>query len=226
MWRQVFDAFPPSEIRLCFRFDFVLETCLDEALAIAVFDSGNSIDVMRAVLARRGDTLFHPEMMQVWVDEEGDELPKDMVAEFLLPEYAKQGGNGYIDKNLKLSYLRAFQKVAPDTFTNWEERCHRMRDRALAIAMAKPELRDRQRVALERALAEEEIRYAQLQTRIQSLRGTEAQTEARQLKFERALNEALHRGISSPSVKVDVAGVVFLTSEHVSLIERSVQEDV
>ncbi|WP_169834632.1 protein DpdE [Pandoraea thiooxydans] len=226
MWRQVFDAFPASEIRLCFRFDFVLETCLDEALAIAVLDGGNSSDVMRAVLARRGDTLFHPEMMRVWVDEEGDELPKDMVAGFLLPKYAKQGGNGYIDKNLKLSYLRSFQKLAPDTFTNWEERCHRMRDHALAIAMAKPELRDRQRVAIERALAEDEIRYAQLQTRIQSLRGTEAQTEARQLKFERALNEALHRGISSPSVKVDVAGVVFLTSEPVSLIERFVQEDV
>ncbi|CAE6858431.1 RNA polymerase-associated protein RapA [Paraburkholderia domus] len=226
MWRQVFDAFPASEIRLCFRFDFVLETCLDEALSIAVFEGGNSRDVMGAVLARRGDTLFHPEVMQVWVDEEGDELPKDMVERFLEPEYAKQGGNGYIDKNLKLSYLRAFQKVAPETFANWEERCHRMRDHALAISMAKPALRDRQHVALERAFAEDEIRYAQLQTRIQSLRGTEAQTEARQLKFERALNEALHRGISSPSIKVDVAGVVFLTSEPVSLIERAIREDL
>jgi len=226
MWRQVFDEFPASEIRLCFRFDFVLETCLDEALAVAAFDGGNSSDVLRSVLARRGDTLFHPEVMQVWVDEDGGELPKDLIERLLLPEYAKKGGNGYIDKNLKLSYLRAFQKVAPDTFANWEGRCHRMRDHARAIAMAKPELRERQRAALERAFAEDEIRYAQLQTRIQSLRGTEAQSEAQQLKFERALNDALHRGISSPSVRVDVAGVVFLTSEPVSLIERAIREGI
>lgn len=225
MWRQVYDHFSPSEIRLCFRFDFVIETRLDEALAVLTADRGQSSQAARAVLARRGDTLFRPAVMQVWVDEEGDELPQDFIERFLMPEYAKQGGNGYIDKNLETPYLRVFRKMAPDTFANWEERCKRMRDRALAIVMARPELERRQHLALGRALAEDEIRYAQLQTRIQSLHGREAEAEARQFTLEQALNEALHRGISSPSVKVDVAGVVFLTSEPVSLIERFIRED-
>lgn len=226
MWRQVFDQFSPSEIRLCFRFDFVIETRLDEALAVLTTDSGHLSQAARAVLARRGDTLFGPAVMQVWMDEEGDELPQDFIEHFLTPGYAKQGGNGYIDKNLETPYLRAFRKLAPDIFANWEERCERMRDRALAVVMARPELEKRQDRALQRAVAEDEIRYAQLQTRIQSLDGREAQAEARQLALEQALNGALHRGISSPSVQVDVAGVVFLTSEPVSLIERIIREDV
>lgn len=225
MWRQVYDQFSPSEIRLCFRFDFVIETRLNEALAILTADCGQSSQAARAALARRGDTLFRPAVMQVWVDEEGDELPQDFIERFLMPEYAKQGGNSYIDKNLETPYLRAFRKMAPDTFANWELLCERMRDRAMAIVMGRPELVDRQHRALERASAEEEIRYAQLQTRIQSLHGREAQVEARQLLLEQALNDALHRGISSPLVKVDVAGVVFLTSEPVSVIERFTRVD-
>ena len=38
--------------------------------------------------------------------------------------------------------------------------------------------------------------------------------------MERELSAALLRGISSPAIKVDVAGVVFVTSESVATIER------
>jgi ATP-dependent helicase HepA len=224
MWRQVYDQFSPAEIRLFFRFDFVIETCLDEGITVLTANGVQSIQSAQAVLARRGDTLFCPAVVHVWIDEEGDELPEDFIKRFLMPKYAKNGGDGYIDKNLETPHLRAFRKMAPDVFVNWEERCARMRDRALAIIMARQELMERQRRALERAVAEDEIRYAQLQTRIQSLHGMEAQAESRQLALEQALNAALHRGISSPSVKVDVAGVVFLTSEPVSLIQRRVEE--
>lgn len=224
MWRQVFDHFSPSEIRLCFRFDFVIQTCLDQAIAVLTADHGQLGAAALAVLARRGDSLFSPAVMQVWVDEEGDELTQEFIERFLMPPYAKKGGHGYIDKNLETPHLCAFRKMAPDTFANWEERCERMRDRALAIVMDRPELKRRQRRALERAVAEDEIRYAQLQTRIQSLLGREAETEALQLTLEQSLNESLHRGISSPSVKVDVAGVVFLTSNPVSLIQRFIRE--
>lgn len=225
MWRQVFDHFPASEIRLCFRFDFVIEVSLGEAITVLTTDNGQSGMAARAVLGRRGDSLFSPTVMQVWIDEDGDELAQDFIERFLMPEYAKKGGDGYIDKNLETPYLRSFRKMAPDTFINWEARCERMRDLAIAIAIARPQLKERQQSALERAQAEAEIRYAQLQTRIQSLKSKEAEAEAHQLMLEQALNGALHRGISSPSVKVDVAGVVFLTSQPVSLIQRFSRED-
>lgn len=222
MWRQVFEEFPASEIKMCFRFDFLIETRLDEAIAVLASSDLESKQTARSALARRGDGLFCPVVTQVWIDEEGGELDQEFVERFLLPVYAKNGGEGYIDKNLEMPHLRAFRRIAPDTFANWSERCVRMRDRALEIVTAREELLNSQRGAVIRALAQDEIRFAQLQTRIQSLDGAEARAESDQLALERSLGDALRRGISAPSVKVDVAGVVFLTSDSVTKIERGV----
>ena len=224
MWRQVYDNFPSSEIKMCFRFDFLIETRLDEAISVLSSANVKSHQNARSVLARRGDALFRPVVVHVWVNEEGDELSGEFIERYLKPVYAKNGGVGYIDKNLETLHLRAFRRFAPDTFANWGERCGRMRDRAQSIVLAREEFILSQRGALKRALAEDEIRYAQLQTRSQSLKGVEAKAESDQLALERSLGEALRLGITTPSVKVDVAGVVFLTSESVSTIERGLHE--
>lgn len=225
MWRQFPGEFLPKEIRTCFRFDFLVETYLDGALEVLAQERDSANASARSSLARRGDTLFRPTVIQVWLDEEGDELPAEFVERYLAPEYAKEGGGGYVDKNLDASFLAAFRLWSPDTLANWGKHCERMRDKAKAIAKAKPELLERQKDSLGRALAEDEIRYAQLRTRIQSLDGREAVAEAEQLVLESSINEALHRGISSPSIKVDVAGAVFLTSEPVSLLEGYLREN-
>ncbi len=224
MWRQVYDHFPSSEIKMCFRFDFLIETQLAEAIAVLASHEVDLEQTAHSTLARRGDALFSPVVMQVWVDEEGETLDDAFIKRFLLPDYAKKGGVGYIDKNLEMPHLRAFRQLDPDVFANWNERCVRMRDRALAIVTAREELLNSQQGAVKRALAEDEIRFAQFQTRIQSLDGAEARAESSQLDLERAISEALRRGISIPSVKVDVAGVVFLTSDSVSKIERGFQD--
>ncbi len=219
MWRQFFGQFQPKKILTCFRFDFLVETRLNEAQAVLAQEGYCANESAQSSLARRGDMLFSPHFIQVWLDEEGDELPQEFIERYLVPPYAKAGGDGYIDKNLDISNLTAFKTRSPDIFTNWNVRCERMRDKAKAIVKSRSELLDRQKDALERALAAAEIRYAQLQTRIQSLDGQEANAEATQLALEKNLNEALFRGISTLSIKVDVAGVVFLTSDPVSLIE-------
>lgn len=227
MWRQVFGQLQPMEIRTCFRFDFLVETYLDEALTVLVQEDcrPRANESAKSSLVRRGDTLFRPTVIQVWLDEEGDELPQEFIEQYLAPPYAKEGGDGYIDKNLDISYLTAFKRWAPDVLTNWNDRCERMRDKAKAILESRSELLERQKSSLGRALEEDEIRYAQLRTRIQSLDDREASAEAEQLAFEQALNEALHQGISSPLIKVDVAGVIFLTGEPVSHIEGYVREE-
>jgi ATP-dependent helicase HepA len=99
-----------------------------------------------------------------------------------------------------------------------------MRDKAKAIVLSRPELVQQQKDSLSRALAEDEIRYAQLRTRIQSLDAREAAAEGEELSLEQSLNEALHRGISSPLIKVDVAGVVFLTCESISVLGLHLKE--
>lgn len=224
MWRQVFGQFQPMEIRMCFRFDFLIETSLDEAFAVLAKDGQHANDSAQSSLARKGDTLFRPMVIQVWLDEEGDELPQDFIEQYLSPRYAKEGGDGYIDKNLDMAYLTALKKWSPDMLVNWNERCVRMRDKAMGVAKSRPELLNREKESLAKALAADEVRYAQLRTRIQALDGKEAAAEAEQLVLEQALNNALHRGISSPSIKVDVAGVVLLTSEPLSLIEGYVRD--
>jgi ATP-dependent helicase HepA len=223
MWRQVYEHFPTSDTKMCFRFDFLIETRLDEAIAVLASHKTGSEESTRSTLARRGDALFGPVIVQVWVDEEGDALDDSFIERFLLPVYARNGGVGYIDKNLEMPHLRAFRRFAPDTFANWSERCARMRECALLKALSHEKLLQSQQKAEKRALAEDEVRYAQLQTRIQSLQGPEKEAEASQLSLERELGAALLRGISAPSVKVDVAGVVFLTSEPVASIERFMQ---
>jgi ATP-dependent helicase HepA len=224
MWRQFPNEFSSKEIRTCFRFDFLVETSFEEALEILSLTKNHSLESARSSLARRGDTLFRPSVLQIWLDSDGDELPTDFVERYLDLEYAKEGRGTYADKNLDASYLAALSSWSPDTLVNWADRCERMRDKAKALVLSKPELVQKQKDSLSRAMAEDEIRYAQLLTRIQSLDAREAVSETEQLALEQSLSEALHRGISSPSIKVDVAGAVFLTGEPISVLGLHLRE--
>jgi ATP-dependent helicase HepA len=224
MWRQFPNEFSSNEIRTCFRFDFLIETNFEEALELLALTKNYSLDSARSSLGRRGDTLFRPTVIQVWLDADGEELSTDFVERYLDLEYAKDGVGTYVDKNLDASYLSALSIWSPDTLTNWADRCKRMRDKAKAIVLSKPDLVRQQKDSLNRAIAEDDIRYAQLQTRIQSLEAREAAAEYEQLTLEQSLNEALHRGISSPSIKVDVAGAVFLTCESISVLGEHLRE--
>ena len=216
IWRQVANQ---MEMRMCFRFDFLIETYLEEAMEVLTQAELGSNESVRSSLLRRGDSLFQPTMIQVWTDEDGEELEESFIEQYLNRPYSKDGCKEYIDKNLDVHFTK-FKQWSPGTFENWEVRCQRIRDKALDIVNSKPELQERKQNALERALAEDEIRYAQLRTRIQALDGIEASAEAQQLNLEEALNKALQNGISSPMIKIDVVGVVFLTSDPVSIIKE------
>lgn len=78
--------------------------------------------------------------------------------------------------------------------------------------LARPLLAEVKKAALARAHVEDEIRHAQLRTRIQSMSGGQALLERHQLASEQAINAGLYQGIHAPSVKVDVAGVVLLSA--------------
>lgn len=79
MWRQFPGEFLPMEIRTCFRFDFLVEIYLDGALEVLAQARNRTKESARSSLARRGDTLFRPTVIQLWLDEEGDELPTEFV---------------------------------------------------------------------------------------------------------------------------------------------------
>jgi len=212
MWRQVYEGFVDAESQMYFRFDFLIEAGLDQAESVLGEAPITLTDTARSAISRRGDTLFPPLVVQVWIDEEGDEPSTEFIEKFLTSSYDKQGRNGiYIDTNLKSLRFRSLMEVAPDSFANWGERCVRMRDRAKANLVARKSLEDAKVVAIQRARIEDEVREAQLATRIRMLDGVEADSEREQLAIETKINAALYQGIEAPSIKVDVAGMVILS---------------
>jgi ATP-dependent helicase HepA len=204
---------------MCFRFDFVVEARLDKAEAVMLDVFGGKGTAARAVLGRRGDALLAPFIVHIWLDEEGDEVPADFVEEHLAPKYAKAGGAGYVDKNLGPEHYRALKRLAPEAFGNWHDRCLRMHERARTLVLARPDLAERKKAALEHARAEDVVRHAQWRSRIQSLDGPELQAETVQFQLEQWLNDALYEGIADPCLKTDVAGVTFLCDRPVSVLD-------
>jgi len=219
MWRQVDSGLPLGALKMCFRFDFLVETRLDKAEAVLTSALGDRGAATRAVLGRRGDALLAPFIVHIWLDEEGDELPADFVQEHLAPKYAKVGAAGYIDKNLGQEHYRALKRLAPELFGNWHDRCLRMHERARILVLARPDLAQRKKSALERARAEDQVRHAQWRSRVQSLDGPELQAETVQFQLEQWLNDALYEGIANPSLKTDVSGVSFLSDRPVSVLD-------
>jgi ATP-dependent helicase HepA len=220
MWRQIHAGFEHKELQICFRFDFLVQA--DLGLAERVLGAQGRSDASladRAVLRRRADALFPPQVFHVWVDGDGEALPLDFVDAHLSQPYAKQGGAGYIDKNVDQSHFHALKKMMPDRFESWQQRCMRARDAALTQVSGQVSLKEGIRTALRRAREQDANRYAQLATRVRSLAGKEADAERSQLGCERSLNEALYGGIQVPSIQVDVAGVVFVSGEPVATLQ-------
>jgi len=226
MWRQLrsADGMREQEILMYFRFELLVETCLDQAHSILARSPSYNTDAARSAAARRADSLFPPAVYRVWVDEEGEEPHPEFVRPYLTPPYAKEGVVGrYIDTNLNSSRIHMLARAMPDAFASWADRCAHMRHRAHEVLVSRQELAASKSAAIARAKAEDDVRYAQLLTRMQTLKGKESEEEGSQLQFERDLNQALYEGIGKPSIKVDVVGVVFLSLRSFSSVEKDVQ---
>lgn len=220
MWRQFYEGLADSDSGIYFRFDFLIETNLEKANTVISNSAITLNDTSQAAIARRGDALFAPQVVQIWINEEGEEPSIDFIEEYLLPCYDKIGKNrSYIDTNLKSLRFRSLMERTPDIFANWNARCIRMRNRAKEILKSRVGLAENIATAIKHARIEDEIRAAQLLTRVRLLEGVEAESEQKQLSIEVKLNDALYKGIQNPSIRVDVAGVVILSSNQFQHIQ-------
>jgi ATP-dependent helicase HepA len=220
MWRQVHKGFTREEREIYFRFDFLIETRLDEAISILKEGSETDTDTAISAISRRGDALFSPLVVQVWINAEGEEPNQEFIDKYLMATYENKLPNGdYIDTNLNSMRFLSLMGTEPDTFENWGERCHNMREQAHKILITQPLLTDSKIDAIGKAQMEDEVREAQLVTRIRMLDGVEKDMEQKRLVEEKRLNSALYQGIENPSIKVDVVGVVLLSGDAFPIVQ-------
>jgi ATP-dependent helicase HepA len=201
-----------------FRFDFLVEVDLRATENIVDHSFTNELATANSAISRRGDSLFPPFIEQIWLDQEGKEPPPAFIQEHLIAKYDKNGEqDGYLDTNLKTVKLRKLMDSDPEEFENWDLRCMRMRDIAFGIVSTREHLIDKKKAAIKNARLTDEVRFAQLNSRINSLDKIEAEAESSQLLVERMLSDALAEGIEKPKIKVDVVGAVILSNRALEL---------
>lgn len=214
MWRQFLAPIPKDIAGMYFRFDFLIETDIKEAVEFLVSSGITKPNSAKSSLLRRSDGLFPPVVISVWINEEGDLVQNNIISEYLDPPYDKDGINEvYRDTNLKSLRFRSLMQKMPNEFDNWNARCFRMREFALGHIKNNESLNNSIKKAIETAKVDDELRETQLMTRIQLLEGIEAETEKKQLTIESALSNLIYTGIQYPSIKIDATGMTLLTNQ-------------
>lgn len=214
MWRRILSPISKDIAGMYFRFDFLIEADIKEAVEFVVSLGITKPNSAKSSLLRRSDGLFPPTVLTIWINEDGDLAQNDMTSEYLDPRYDKHGINeAYKDTNLKSLRFRSLMQKMPNEFDNWKARCFRMREFALNHIKNNESLNNSIRTAIATAKVAGELRETQLMTRIQLLEGIEADSEKNQLVIESALSNLIYKGIQNPSIKIDATGMTFLTSQ-------------
>lgn len=212
LWRQASLPGEFADVDLFFSFDFRMETRLADAEAILNKAPSGAGKPNASALRRRGDSLFPPFFVRLWLNSEGVVVESALAEQWLDKRYAKElAEEGYLDMNLNQQRWEALQQTDLPWLTGWPVYCNEMRDRAFDILRNDADLLGRRFQALKRGHDQDEQRYAQLRTRIQYLDGRAAEAESMQLTFEQQLNEAIYAGIREPSIQLDAIGAVFLS---------------
>lgn len=211
IWRR-HDGGPETGFALYFRFDFLVEARLEETEPCLAQAGLLHSAAARAAIRRRGDGLFAPTTIRIWLTEDGEAVDPHVIETYLALPYSKDPGvASYADTNLSSERLRGLKQSLPEIFATWSERCDRMRDFAQTVVLENEGLLAREAKALRHSDQESALRAAQLEARIHSLQGVEADKERASLKLEQDLHKALRAGIARPLVKLDVVGFVMLS---------------
>jgi ATP-dependent helicase HepA len=188
-----------------FRFDYVVEADLSGAREV-LREAGVPESGLRS-LRRRADALSPPFLAMVFVDLHGNEVADPELRQVLVRPFHRVRDGG-TDTNLTKHRLRVFDEfVAPDA---WEGVCRGARE------ASERAIRERdafvRRCGEQAARAEREFgaRLRVLERRLERNEADRAAT-AGELALERALAEAVSRGISSPAMRLDAVGFLVVS---------------
>jgi ATP-dependent helicase HepA len=212
-WRQVKGILPTPSHGLYFRFRFLIEA--NTGPVEEFFSASHSRATADALPSarRRLDSVLAPAVVEIWLDENG-RPPSTEATELLTGAYDKAGIGGlYLDTNLRTGRLERIQSKMPDVFGQWGILCRRVRDSAIDLVTTSADFRARLENAKAANQIIQELRLSQLAARIEHLRGREAAGELEQKEFEERFGLAVEHGITHPTLKIDVVGAVWLTTE-------------
>ncbi|WP_437763396.1 protein DpdE [Sorangium sp. So ce281] len=207
MWRHVpgWSGAPA----LFFRFDFVVEA--DVSLARAVLAGTDSAP---EALRRRADETFPVEYRSIWLDVMLAEVRDPRVLDHLERPYQALTKGGR-DLNLRPDRWSAVDAAVP--VTDWGELCVRARTAAERALRGTPGFVERCQTAAARVRVAGVAVEDQLHSRIARLSGAARASEEAAIELERQLIRALAAGVTTPLVRLDAVGAVYLASSVLHL---------
>jgi ATP-dependent helicase HepA len=211
-------ATPPAD--LAFRFDFLIEGRIDDALE--VLPSGSA--VTRPAVRRLADQLLPPEFLTVWVDDSGEPLiDGERFAVFATPYREGLKGPEGRDVNLNPDKWRAIEHFFPSS--EWPARLQKAR--AVADRVLEHHLNASGRLAelVRQAQEEAATRHSQLLSRVAFLPAGEREIEQVRAADDERLWAALIAGVERPAVRLDSLGAVFVSAEDPFAAQDAVMED-
>jgi len=196
---------PPADV--AFRFDYLIEARIDNALAAV--PSGS--EATRQSMRRFADRLLLPDFFTIWVTDRGELIsdPSELAA-FEEP-YQKGIMTQGIDRNLNPDNWRTIEPFFPPG--DWGEITKHAKsaaDRGLQ-RLLHSSIRLTERVDLARS--EAEVRQSQFQSRVAFLPPGEREIELKRAEEDVRLWAALIDGIAKPAVHLEALGAVFLSNE-------------
>jgi ATP-dependent helicase HepA len=211
MWRhrRNYQASDASGTDLFFRFDYLVQP---DFASTQAGETPSSDDAFRA-LRRRGDGIFPPKFITVWVSADAapiERMPAELAEMYSRDDVNDDAGRDY-NLNADRWHLLQSQSDVPWT-REWPQLCQRIRVRADDLIAAEASVQaaiHQARVSLRQQHA---TRAAQISTRIARLNGLAREAELSQRDDEEKLYQWLLAAVSSPSCKLDSVGAVFLSA--------------
>jgi ATP-dependent helicase HepA len=192
---------------LYFRFDFLVEANIDTE------SSREFGPESFRILRRRADGYLPPEYVSVWVSADGV-ASENAPEEARLPYRPKtQEGMEGRDFNLNPTRWKALHSQSRFPWLReWPELCAIARRSAQVYVESLPRVRELITSGLQASRQQHIVRQAQVSSRISRLNGVARIAEEQELEKEEKLQALLGSALVKPSLKLDVAGAVFLSS--------------
>lgn len=208
VWRFIDDNLYETDVPVAdiyFRFDFVIEADVAEAIALL---SEYERDKPGAVAAikRRGDMALRPMCYTFWLDRQLDRVTDIN----LIKKLERPCVNGR-DVDLRHTGRLKLEGLGVPELDHWSEICRKSRYAAERALHTDTEFSQCIANAERRAMVVDHGRLGQLVARARS---TGNPSEEIELAFEKRLAVALLNGIRVPKVRVDTVGAVFASANR------------